>query len=950
MKKIIWILVLTFGGSPLFAQTVVGFNFSGGNNSVSSWINVHGDPSVAVRTATDPVSHISISSVSTNNWFPNGDDCYADGVGSSGSSYFFPALVMASMWLNQGSQAQYNAAVPQLEISGLSTDSVYYIRMTASYMYGADGDPTRYTVAGLTVQPTQSLNIGGNSATGITFQSVKPDANGKIRIYVNTNGSTAFAGISGVQVISGSATVAMPTVHITSPANNDVLAEETNIVINATATETGGSITKVEFFHDTTKIGEDATAPYSITWNNPDEGHYVITAKATDAAGTTNSTSINISVESLTSFWSMTGNIGMNADSNFVGNVDSVRLAFRTKNIERMSISPVGNVGIGTVSPTAQLHTTGTVRLAGLKNDSANAQPRMLVSDTSGNLYYRSLAGGTLSAADGLGQTPSGIALGDSIPGPGPHSFTSNRYQYLNGHFYSIGGSVNDPVNHPAFRVYNNGDIVAGTTMDTSVNTSNQTGLRYYAKQNYLQIGASDRLDTTQSPIVYGSWPSSGLLINSDDSNYIRGKFMNTIFMGDDCFVLPGSWMENNFVTGEKLYFDSTAIGLTRNLISGYHHYFATPLDASMVSGQFNWIVKPAGGLLVGGYNNVTRDSATGSVISGFGGRYGGDAQLMVGQYLTNRTPFGTTLGSANVDFATLPFTGFAGTSAPNIANYPLFSLGNMVVPGKYAIYDSAQVHSNALTVLYNGRTQINTTGFTNNLTQANVTPKAALDVVSTNTGVLLPRLTNAQRNAIVSADLQNGLLLYNTDSSAFQYYNGSAWNSVGSSGGSGHWQFTSGTQYDTVNSIGIGTSNTQGYKLAVNGTAIFTKIKVKTAGTWPDYVFAKDYRLTDLSQLEQYITEHHHLPGIASEKEVAMNGIDVGDHQAALLKKVEELTLYLIDENKRLTGQINRMEDQEIRLQQQQHLIDEQNARLDAQQNQIDELKALILEKSKQH
>jgi hypothetical protein len=124
------------------------------------------------------------------------------------------------------------------------------------------------------------------------------------------------------------------------------------------------------------------------------------------------------------------------------------------------------------------------------------------------------------------------------------------------------------------------------------------------------------------------------------------------------------------------------------------------------------------------------------------------------------------------------------------------------------------------------------------------------------------------------------------------------------------------------VNNIGIGTNNTQGYKLAVNGTAIFTKIKVKPVANWPDYVFKKAYTLPSLPELERYINEHRHLPGIASEKEVQATGIDVSEHEAALLKKVEELTLYLI----------------------------EQNRRLDAQQKEIDALKALILEKNKQH
>src|SRR5579859_2454013 len=457
MKRIVWIFCLLIGAGRLSAQTVVSFRFS--NNPPSSsdvvpgWIPVYGDPSQTVVNVTDPATGISISSIAQSNWFPNGDVCAEDGIGQYNASYF-PWPILGSAWVQQGGiQAQFNAAVPQLVISGLSPDSVYYIRMSGSYLYGTDGDPTQYTVSGLNMLPYQDLIVGGNTTTGITFQRVAPDANGKIRLYVNTTPTTDIAILSGLQIISGSAQIAMPVVHITSPANLDVLAEETNIVINATATETGGTITKVEFYADTLKIGEADAAPYTVTWNNPNEGHYLITAKAADGAGTTNTATINISVESLTSYWSMTGNIGMNADSNFVGNVDSVRLAFRTKNIERMSISPLGNVGIGVINPTAQLHTTGTVRLAGLGSDSASSQPRMLVSDTSGNLFSRSIAGGSLSAGQGLGQSAGGVALGDSIPGPGPHSFNSNRYQYLNGYMYSLGGSVYDPVNHPAFRI-----------------------------------------------------------------------------------------------------------------------------------------------------------------------------------------------------------------------------------------------------------------------------------------------------------------------------------------------------------------------------------------------------------------------------------------------------------------------------------------------------------------
>ena len=87
--------------------------------------------------------------------------------------------------------------------------------------------------------------------------------------------------------------------------------------------------------------------------------------------------------------------------------------------------------------------------------------------------------------------------------------------------------------------------------------------------------------------------------------------------------------------------------------------------------------------------------------------------------------------------------------------------------------------------------------------------------------------------------------------------------------------------QFDTVNNIGIGTNSIpSGYKLAVNGNAIFTKIRVKNFSAWADYVFRKDYRLPSLTDLEHYVNKYHHLPGIASEQDVLDNGLDIGDHQ----------------------------------------------------------------------
>ena len=98
---------------------------------------------------------------------------------------------------------------------------------------------------------------------------------------------------------------------------------------------------------------------------------------------------------------------------------------------------------------------------------------------------------------------------------------------------------------------------------------------------------------------------------------------------------------------------------------------------------------------------------------------------------------------------------------------------------------------------------------------------------------------------------------------------------------------------------IGIGTTNFfdqstgKDYRLAVNGRIRATEIKLYSG--WADYVFASDYLLMPLADVEAYIVANGHLPNVPSAKEVEQNGVEVGVTQALLLEKIEELTLHLI-------------------------------------------------------
>jgi len=100
-------------------------------------------------------------------------------------------------------------------------------------------------------------------------------------------------------------------------------------------------------------------------------------------------------------------------------------------------------------------------------------------------------------------------------------------------------------------------------------------------------------------------------------------------------------------------------------------------------------------------------------------------------------------------------------------------------------------------------------------------------------------------------------------------------------------------------NNVGIGTSNPTS-KLTVAGNIHSKEVKVTVdAGVVPDYVFADDYKLKSLQEIESYIKENKHLPEIPSAKEIEKNGLMLAEMNMSLLKKMEEMTLYMIEMKK---------------------------------------------------
>ncbi len=117
---------------------------------------------------------------------------------------------------------------------------------------------------------------------------------------------------------------------------------------------------------------------------------------------------------------------------------------------------------------------------------------------------------------------------------------------------------------------------------------------------------------------------------------------------------------------------------------------------------------------------------------------------------------------------------------------------------------------------------------------------------------------------------------------------------------------------------VGIGTTDTKGFKLGVKGKIAAEEVKVALYNTWPDFVFEDDYKLPTLQEVAHHIQEKGHLENIPSATEVAENGIQLGEMNAKLLQKIEELTLYMIEQNKKtdaLVEEVKALKEKNIEL-----------------------------------
>lgn len=90
-------------------------------------------------------------------------------------------------------------------------------------------------------------------------------------------------------------------------------------------------------------------------------------------------------------------------------------------------------------------------------------------------------------------------------------------------------------------------------------------------------------------------------------------------------------------------------------------------------------------------------------------------------------------------------------------------------------------------------------------------------------------------------------------------------------------------------------------YKLSVDGKIVAKEVIITNGPEWGDYVFESDYQLLSLNDLEVYIKSNHHLPNIPTAQKIAEEGIDVSELISKQMVKIEELTLYVIEQQKEI-------------------------------------------------
>ncbi|MEP6556101.1 MAG: hypothetical protein ABJB11_21275, partial [Ferruginibacter sp.] len=540
-----------------------------------------------------------------------------------------------------------------------------------------------------------------------------------------------------------------------------------------------------------------------------------------------------------------------------------------------------GNVGIGITSPSAQLHVVGTARFASLAND--DTLSRLLVSDASGNLAYRNVAtlntGGTWGSIGGSLTSQADLQNALNLKAP-------LNSAALTGIPTTPTGSLSDS----SLQIANTSWVSQKITALASTNFAN-SDLSFTDNRTHNGANKTFRIDSLKSFTVRSETFKIEAKINPTNS------FRATMYRASDDWIWDGVFAEfnNNYsnypptledvygtaMSGSMKFYDAR-IGQTPyyyTVMRKRPRYEGTDtaylaLKSSEVQQAYYVNMMPNDG------NSTSKFYSTATLYDNYTGI----------TTAINTTPGSTTRYNFSID-----------GNAASKSNTRLRLIMQPVAPWSTVIarVDSATTAPTEIIV-------------TKNDTLMRYPISLLTAGGSNGWGLTGNGGTNSTSNFIGTTD--NVDLVFRTNNVNKMLIN-------------------------ATGNVGIGTSQVSdvNYKLFVETGIRTRKIKVDAANvTWPDYVFNEDHKMPTLDEVEKFIQLNKHLPGVQSAAEVEKNGIDLAENQAVLLQKIEELTLYVIEQNKKIRLQqdeINSQSKTESDLQSQISLL----------QKQFEELKSLL-------
>ncbi|GAB4042259.1 bZIP transcription factor [Spirosoma jeollabukense] len=354
----------------------------------------------------------------------------------------------------------------------------------------------------------------------------------------------------------------------------------------------------------------------------------------------------------------------------------------------------------------------------------------------------------------------------------------------------------------------------------------------------------------------------------------------NNLFIGQQAGFLN--------TTGASNVFAGTLAGYS-NINGGNNVFIGPQAGANNAGGSFNMFFGSSSGALnVSGSYNMAIGSGAGYKNQGNQNTFVGTSAGLNSQSGNNNVFIGQEAGTSITGGSNNTFVGWQANAAP--------SAGNITNAG--AIGAGAVVSASNALVLGNNAMNIGigATAPANKLEITQGTPGKS--------GLRFTNLTSAYTTTVLN---QTKFLTVDTNGDVIlASINGSG--RVGADT-DGAWQ-ASGDNLQNTNPggvvIGPGVSKTPaGYRLYVADGILTEKVKVavKSTNDWSDKVFESGYKLKSLGEVEQYITKAGHLPGVPSASEVVEQGVDVAKMDAKLLEKIEELTLHMINMEKRINA-----------------------------------------------